>query len=341
MQNAGMLPLVDFDCLPVSGFGDVLPKYFLLRKNYKVLETALKSVDCKGLVSIDYPGFNMKLVALAKKLNKPVLYVAPPQIWAWKSHRAKLFANNDGISLATFFDFEVESYRQANCNVKKMIHPFAELALRKNRESSLLSVSCHDKVLLLPGSRKSQAIRNIPVFITALEKASQELCWQDKEIVLLAARESLVPVFEKVLTKLDFATKLNVTILVSPTSAESRMEIFRSAIVAISSPGTATLELALSDCSTVVCTKPDALTMALAKRSVKTNFFALPNIILKKEIFPEFISRNFNSTSVAAVVHSIKKMTKENPLFSKDLLQNLRSDYNSEKLMSEFLAKLI
>ncbi|MBR4398721.1 MAG: lipid-A-disaccharide synthase, partial [Fibrobacter sp.] len=38
MQAAGMLPLVDFETLPVSGFGDVLPKYFKLRQSFNVLK---------------------------------------------------------------------------------------------------------------------------------------------------------------------------------------------------------------------------------------------------------------------------------------------------------------
>lgn len=326
MQNAGLRPLVDFETLPVSGFGDVLPKYFALRKSYKILEDALKSELCVGLVAIDYPGFNMKLVALAKKLNKPVLYVAPPQIWAWKSHRAKLFANSSKIQLATFFDFEVDAYRQANCNVVKSIHPFAQLV----SESS--DVHRSKKILLLPGSRKSQALRNIPVFLKSVQKVLQDPQFADFEIVLLAARDSLVSAFEKI-------TRLPV--MVSPKSAAERRELFRNVAFAIAAPGTATLELALSDCPTVVCTKPDFLTMQLAKRSVKTEYFALPNLLLKKQIFPEFIFRKFDSAIICAVSNAIKKMTALPPSFSKEILEELKSDYNSEKLMSEFLAQLI
>lgn len=341
MQEAGLLPLINFDALPVSGFGDVLPKYFQLRKNYKALETALKSEDCKGLVSIDYPGFNMKLVALAKKLGKPVLYVAPPQIWAWKSHRAKLFANCDRISLAVFFDFEREAYKSANCNVVKMIHPFARSVLQADAECFASPADDDGKILLLPGSRKSQALRNIQVFLDVIRKCEQNAILQSKEVVLLAARDSLVPVFEKALTKFCSALERKVSVCVSPKLAEERVKLYRSACMAVSAPGTATLELALSNCPTVVCTKPDFLTMVVAKRSVKTKFFALPNIILQENVFPEFISRKFDLQTLNAVADTVKKMTAVTPSFSRDLLQNLQADYNSEKLMSEFFAKLV
>ena len=124
MQSAGMVPLVDFEVLPVSGFGDVLPKYFKLRQCYNELKSSLESPECLGLVAIDYPGFNMKLVALAGKFRKPALYVAPPQVWAWKRKRAKVLAQNPYVKLAVFFDFEEQVYREAGCNVVRVKHPF-------------------------------------------------------------------------------------------------------------------------------------------------------------------------------------------------------------------------
>ena len=60
MQSAGLQPLADYEDLPVSGFGDVLPHYFRLRRAYATLRGALMHPDCVGLVAIDYPGFNMR-----------------------------------------------------------------------------------------------------------------------------------------------------------------------------------------------------------------------------------------------------------------------------------------
>lgn len=337
MQNAGLVPLVCFDDLPVSGFGDVLPRYLKLRKSYKALERVLYSDRCLALVAIDYPGFNMKLVALAKKLGKPVLYVAPPQIWAWKSHRARLFAGCSNILLATFFDFEVDAYQKADCGVVKTIHPFAKIA------SSRQTVAKSKRVLLLPGSRKSQALRNVPVFLGILKQYEKKCQFKHENIVLLAARKSLVSVLEKSIA--DFCTSsewnVQVSVELSPASAEERFDLFCGSSVAISAPGTATLELALSGCPTVVCTKPDFLTMTLAKRSVKTKYFALPNIILQKEILPEFISRKFDSVKLDEIADAAIKKENEQNSFSDELLQNLQTECDSEKLVSEFLAQFV
>lgn len=347
MQNAGLVPLIDFEDLPVSGFGDVLPKYWRLRKNYKILENALRSKDCVGLVAIDYPGFNMKLVKVAKKLGKPIFYVAPPQIWAWKSYRAKVFADYDKIQLAVFFDFEVDAYGKAGCNAVKVIHPYAETACRcsneffESREKSIA-----DKILLLPGSRKSQALRNIQVFLDVAERCVESDVLQNKKIVLLAARKSLIPVFEKAVEKWKSLHGINRTVVVveSPKGSEERRRYYASSAVAISAPGTATLELALAGCPTVVCTKPDFLTAFFAKRSLKTKYFALPNLILQREVFPEFILEKKSGESCERIAESVKKKAtilqpSKEVSFKSEILQKLKSNSTSEKLMSEFFAQ--
>ncbi|MCF0222437.1 MAG: lipid-A-disaccharide synthase [Fibrobacter sp.] len=341
MQKAGLEPLVAFDTLPVSGFGDVLPRYFKLRRAYKVLEKALVVKECVGLVAVDYPGFNMKLVALAKKLGKPVLYVAPPQIWAWKPQRSKLFAGCANIRLATFFDFEVDAYEQANCNVLKMTHPFASVV------ATCTPRARKKQIMLLPGSRKSQALRNMPVFLKSVQRVLQDSRYADFDVIVVAARKSLVAALENAISKernkgrfsREFCNRISVQ--VSPATPKERCEMYGTAAVSLSSPGTATLELALSNCPTVVCTRPDFLTFVLAKRKVKTRYFALPNLILKRQLFTEYISRKFDLAKVENIANQIKESAAQPRSFSGELQEALISDYDSEKLMSEFLVQLV
>ena len=270
MQTAGMIPLVDFGLLPVSGFGDVLPRYLKLRRSYNVLKSALESPECLGLVAIDYPGFNMKLVKRAGELRKPALYVAPPQVWAWKKKRAKVLARNPYVKLAVFFDFEERVYADAGCNVVRVMHPF----IIKNEELKIKN-DLGNRCLLLPGSRKSQALRNLPIFLKAVRGFSN--------VVVVAARQELAPVFEK----------FGVQVIVAPQNAQERAALYRNAKYAVTAPGTATLELALSGIPFAVCTKPDLLTYCLGRLFVKTKYFALPNIILNEQVYPEYILRPF------------------------------------------------
>ena len=332
MQNAGMVSLVDYETLPVSGFGDVLPKYFKLHRSFNVLKTALESSDCLGLVAIDYPGFNMKLVKRAGALCKPALYVAPPQVWAWKRKRAKVLAKNPYVKLAVFFDFEESVYREAGCNVERVQHPFSNvetLALNnlvRHREPSK-GEAIH--VLLLPGSRKAQALRNLPIYLNAVQGLEQ--------VVVVAARQDLVPFFEKALRRIGGESLLQrILIKVAPQSAEERMALYQSAEYALTAPGTSTLELALSGVPFTVCTKPDMLTYCLGRLFIKTKFFALPNIILSRLVFSEHIVPPWSGLKWRLKKHL---GAKEN--VSKELLEKLVVGKTFDQLAFEFLGQLV
>lgn len=324
MQAAGMLPLVDFENLPVSGFGDVLPKYFKLRQSFIALKTALESPECLGLIAVDYPGFNMKLVALAGELRKPALYVAPPQVWAWKRKRAKVLAKNPYVKLAVFFDFEESVYREAGCNVVRVQHPFSNVGafvlnnLARHREPSKGEAI---QVLLFPGSRKAQALRNLPIYL----KAVQGL----KNVAVVAARQELVDVFKKYM----------IPVVVAPQSAAERKALYQSAEYALTAPGTSTLELALSGVPFTVCTKPDLLTYCLGRLFIKTKFFALPNIILNRLVFPEHIVPPW----LGANSWSFAKDKKEN--VAEELLEKLSEKLavgsSFDQLALEFLGQFV
>lgn len=320
MQAAGMQPLIDFETLPVSGFGDVLPKYFKLRQSFNALKTALESPECLGLIAVDYPGFNMKLVARAGELRKPALYVAPPQVWAWKRKRAKVLAQNPYVTLAVFFDFEESVYREAGCKVVRVRHPFIEIKSADCCSENFLNENhggAAKRVLLLPGSRKAQALRNLPIYLKAVQNA--------ENVIVVAARQELMNSFKK----------FNVPVVVAPQSATARMALYQSAEFALTAPGTSTLELALSGASFAVCTKPDLLTYCLGRLFIKTKFFALPNIILDRLVFSEHIVPPWSGEKT----WSLAKVEQENVV--NELSEKLAVGKSFDQLALEFLRQLI
>lgn len=337
MQGAGLCALVEYEDLPVSGFGDVLPKYLKLRRDYKTLETVLANPACKGLVAIDYPGFNMKLVQLAGRLGKPSLYVAPPQVWAWKAKRAKQLAVVPQTRQAVFFEFEKAPYEMEGCSVSRLRHPFAESTHEEVTNSSEQK-NLHEKILLMPGSRKGQTLRNIPVFLKIASK------FQDQNFAFVAARKSLVALIQDCLNRY-FHGKVPswIQVVEAPSLPQERCAFYRNSQGAISAPGTATLELALSGVPLVVCTKPDALTYALGKRLVRTSYFSLPNIVLSQASSAEFIKYRWNDSSYEQAAEALKSAMslrkKKSAKLESELRNNLSEGLSSEQLMSEFLAQ--
>lgn len=342
MVAAGLQAIVDFEHLPVSGFGDVLRNSKNLRIDFDAMQYALRKKNCAAFVAIDYPGFNMKLVKLAKSLHKPVLYVAPPQIWAWKSNRAKQLR---GIPLAVFFDFEQGAYRKYGCNVRLMQHPLMGANFDAG-QGSAGTVSAKQgsaksgEVILLPGSRLAQATRNLETFLKTAVEAAPE----GGRVTVFAVRESLVKPFTEIISRQALDPNVNVVVEKACSSANERLARYSMAALALVCPGTATLEVALAGSPMVVCTKPDTLTYVLGKLMVRSQFLALPNLIVGEKKFDEFVVSPFASEcSWQSKLVELCKKVKENPAtgVAELIRSKLSGGISARELMLEFLGEFV
>ena len=346
MQRTGLILVGDYETLPVSGFGDVLPHIFRLKKIFSQLESRLKSDDCVALVCIDYPGFNMKLCRKAMALKKPVLYVAPPQVWAWKKHRARRLK---GAKLAVLFDFERRIYESLGLTAELLEHPLPRTTGTRAIHPQTQATSPNQDIILLPGSRKSQAIRNLPFFMAV---ASQVHATNpEKNFVLAASRNSLKAQFERALVG-SLAGTPNagdipawLRIEVAPQGAKERADFYARHAAALCMPGSATLELALSGVPLVVADVLDPLTYFIGKHFVKTDYFALPNILLRRGAVPEFFFTRRSAckkSSVTAVAEALGKCNAETSRgIADDLDKTFVDAKNPESLMLEFLGEFV
>ena len=298
MQASGLDAVEDYEALPVSGFLDIFPRVFRLKHILAHLEGLLKSEDCIAVVCIDYPGFNMKLVRIAESLNKPALYVAPPQVWAWKRGRAKYLRS---ARLAVLFDFERRFY-------------------------------------------EGQALRNLPFF--AAVASQRHSANPQGRVVVLASRESLVETFTRALGKV-FGQSIPewISVEVPPLDAGERAAMFSEYSYALSAPGSASLELARSGVPLVVAGVIEPLTYFIGSRFVKTEFFALPNILLRRGVVPEFFFTRGNDrkkASVAAVAGALGQCNTETSRAIADTLDETFVNAKSpEALMLEFLGEFV
>jgi len=258
MQRAGLKCLANFEDMAVNGFWDVikkLPKLFMIKRN---LQKNLKNENCKGLVCIDYPGMNLPLTKFAKKINKPVFYIAPPQIWAWKKNRGKHFK---GVKVGVFFKFEKEIYESFGANVISIEHPCLS--------NTKICDKFKDKVLFLPGSRIGQLKRNLNRYTSIAERT--------KNAVFVASRP---PLFDFLNKKLGGKF---------PVILKERGTSFAGARAAVCMPGTAVLETFLAGVPTTAVAVIDPLTYIMGKLFLKTKYLTLPNIILGREVVLEYI----------------------------------------------------
>lgn len=366
MQRAGLVPVGDYETLPVSGFGDVLPRVFRLKKIFAHLESLLREDSCVALVCIDYPGFNMKLCRSALALKKPVLYAAPPQVWAWKKHRARRLR---GAKLAVLFNFERRVYESLGLGAEILEHPFlravgtraispkvretrpnSQAISPKVREARLNGTDAREArpnqdVVVLPGSRESQALRNLPFFMEVVSRV--HALHPERNFVLVASRESLKTQFERALAKLSPAGSVPawLRIDVAPQEARERATFYARHAAALCMPGSATLELALSGVPLVVADVLDPLTYFIGKHFVKTDYFALPNVLLGRSAYPEFFftrGASRKKDNAERVAEALRKAL-ENPPRSTvaDLVKTFAASTSAESLMTEFFCEFV
>jgi lipid-A-disaccharide synthase len=366
MQRAGLVPVGDYETLPVSGFGDVFPRVFRLKKIFSHLESLLREDSCVALVCIDYPGFNMKLCRRALALKKPVLYVAPPQVWAWKKHRARRLR---GAKLAVLFNFERRVYESLGLGAEILEHPFLRAVgaraispkvretrpnsqaissdVRETRpnDSDAREARPNQDVVVLPGSRESQALRNLPFFMEVVSRV--HALHPERNFVLVASRESLKTQFERAAAKLSPAGSVPawLRIDVAPQEARERATFYARHAAALCMPGSATLELALSGVPLVVADVLDPLTYFIGKHFVKTDYFALPNVLLGRSAYPEFFftrGASRKKDNAERVAEALRKAL-ENPPRSTvaDLVKTFAASTSAESLMTEFLCEFV
>src|SRR5712675_1726320 len=154
--------------LGVMGFLDVLrhvPRHFML---LRTIRRMLDRGEIAVIVLIDYPGFNMKVAAAAKRTGVPVLYYVTPQVWAWGAGRIPKLAQLV-TKAAVILPFEEPLLRGFGIDATFVGHPLLDRAVNMpNRLEAreALGLAQNAPVLaLFPGSRQQEIDRLIDDFV--------------------------------------------------------------------------------------------------------------------------------------------------------------------------------
>ena len=325
MCCAGLESIEDFEKFPVSGFFDVLPRLFFFKKILRLMKREISNPLCKAFIAIDYPGLNLKLVKFAKKCGKPVLYLSPPQIFAWKQKRASVL---QGTKTLVFFPMEKESYAKEGIIAEKIKHPFVEAI--ENTEIS----EKENKIYLFPGSRRKVLRRNSDLYAEIAKKISAI-----GTPIFVASRISLQKELEKTLPR-------NIKIELSPTNANDRIAFLSKATFVIGNPGTALLESALCAVPYAVFVKPDCLTYVMGKIFLRIKSLSLPNLLLKESFFPEIVIAPFTNKKqkIGDLYQMIEKLICQKEEISskrEKLLEILKEGRSVQKSVTEFLLQFV
>jgi lipid-A-disaccharide synthase len=144
-----------------AAFGALSDHVIALRK----IKKAISRIRPRTFIAVAYPGMNFLLIKYARSLGCRVIYLLPPQAWAWGAFRVNLVARwvDKVISV---FPFEYEYYRHRGIPVEYWENPLVGVLRYYVRTDNA------PRIGFMPGSRCSEINRNLPVimeFITYLQ----------------------------------------------------------------------------------------------------------------------------------------------------------------------------
>lgn len=283
MRQYPLRTIEQMESLSVMGFIDVLLAFPRLRKKFLFIRDAILKENPKAIVLIDYPGFHLRL---AKSLRKKgfqgkIIHYICPSVWAWKKKRVFLMADTLDL-LLTFFPFEKACFSSTSLRVEHVGHPLVQKIQKASYEEkykgSILGI--------FPGSRKKEIQRNLPIQLQVAKKLQQ-----------------MDPTLQIAISKTQFPIEAPGALIVEP---KDHYELMRSSRVALATSGTVCLELALHKTPTLVTYAISKLDCFLAQKIFRIHlpYYALPNIVLEKELFPEFFGPNLTEDALFSLLSS-------------------------------------
>ncbi|HEX9902371.1 MAG TPA: lipid-A-disaccharide synthase, partial [Acidobacteriota bacterium] len=170
MEKAGVERLFSVEDLAVVGLFEVISHLPRLRRIFGRLVKEAQARRPLAAVLIDSPDFNLRLARRLKAAGIPVLYFVSPTVWAWRRGRLKTIKKTVSQMLL-IFPFEKPMYDQAGIPAKYIGHPLQEYMKVRLRRPAFLRKHGFDPrkklVTILPGSRRSEVKRHMPVLVQA------------------------------------------------------------------------------------------------------------------------------------------------------------------------------
>lgn len=298
MEAQGLVSLFPLQDLAVMGLLEVLPRVWLLARRLTMAVEDIQTSHPDLVVTIDSPGFALRLLRKIQKTGIPRVHYVAPQVWAWRQKRVKQFADLWEMLLC-LLPFEEDFFRQHGLKTRFVGHPVLQSGADKgNSQRFRRRYGVEEKapvVILMPGSRRSESARLLPIFKQMLPLLRAKI----PDIV------PVLPVSAALYPSVEQAIKTWSVRPILITDSQEKYDAFAAAQGALTKSGTSTLELALAGVPMVVTYRVHPITAFLARRLICVPYVAMINVLAGAPLVPELLQENCRPDKLAQALETL------------------------------------
>ena len=291
MAAEGLVPLFPMHELAVMGLMEVLPRVRSLRRRLQQVAADVLARRPDVLVTIDSPGFTLRLLRILSGSGIRRVHYVAPQVWAWREHRVRTFP---GLwdRLLCLLPFEERFFARHGLPARFVGHPVLESGAGEGDAARFRATHGlapgQPVVVLMPGSRRSEAPRLLPVFGGAVVRLTRDM-----------AVVSVVPTADAVAETVRRAAASWPTPPILVTELADKHDAYAAAGAALTKSGTSTLELALAGVPMAVTYRVNPVTAMLARRLIRVPHVAMVNLLAGRQVVPELLQADCTPARLA------------------------------------------
>ena len=312
MREAGVDIAIDMTEHAVIGLGDVLRNYGKFKRIFRDLLNLAVKHKPELIVLVDFSGFNRRFAKAVREeirrnpwlnWNPKIVQYVSPQVWASRPSRAEKMAQDVDLLLC-LFPFEKTWYakRTPEFRVECIGHSIFDRYASFERANTLSEAK--PSVVILPGSRRAELKRHLPVMLAAAARIAGSV---EASFKLVLPTEDLRPLLD------SFAPDKTIQVQIGGLA-----DALSTATIAIASTGTVLLECAYFGVPTVAMYRTSWGTYQIGKRIIQVKYLSMPNILADEVVFPEFVQDDATPENVSkAALHLLTNESERTRIKSK------------------------
>jgi len=286
MAKAGLHGLHDMSQKSLMWLHALTELSTFLRMKKDCIHFLMQERPC-AVILIDYCGFNFYIARAAKKLGIPVIYYISPQLWAhgpWRVKKMKKLVDK----LLVIYPFEKPFYEKAGIPVTYVGHPLFDEIHKEGVDEGIVTELKNQLgetiVSFLPGSRRQEIVRLLPLFLQSAAQIHQTI--PSAQFLISCSNEHHFDLISTITKEFPVPCKIVVG---------NAHEVIKASTLCIAGAGTITLQIAYYLKPMIIAYKISPFAYFIARPFLTTPYIGLVNKLASKMIVPERLMCRVNS----------------------------------------------